>query len=302
MIVGAGVLVLIACAKEPTAPTAGLVFTQVSAGTESCALTTIGAAYCWRNSLDSLSTQGTPEPVPGGPTFQSLSAGADRACGVRPGGAAYCWGKNRDGRLGTGAADTIPQPIPVPVAGGLFFTAVSVGGNLSCGVTTSGAAYCWGRNFSGGLGDGTTTTRATPVRVAGGLTFSSVSAGGYHSCGVTTSGAAYCWGHNGVGQLGIGDLDTIPHPIPVAVAGELTFRSVSAGGGQTCGLTPGGATYCWGENLIDLLGNRNRRTYSSRIPAAAMVGIEFVAVSVGGEHACGITRAGAVYCWGGYVS
>jgi alpha-tubulin suppressor-like RCC1 family protein len=33
-------------------------------------------------------------------------------------------------------------------------------------VTTSGAAYCWGANFVGELGDGTTTQRLVPTAVA----------------------------------------------------------------------------------------------------------------------------------------
>src|SRR5439155_24488068 len=74
--------------------------------------------------------------------------------------------------------------------------------------STTGAAYCWGFNSGGQLGDGTTTDRFSPTPVAGGVTFAALSAGnngaGGHTCGVTTSGAAYCWGHNGNGQLGDG--------------------------------------------------------------------------------------------------
>jgi len=91
---------------------------------------------------------------------------------------------------------------------------VNAGAHHTCGVTTSGVAYCWGWNFSGQLGwgdngagqlgDGTTTDRTTPVLVSGGLTFAAVSAGFSHNCGVTASGVAYCWGWNFFGQLGDG--------------------------------------------------------------------------------------------------
>src|SRR5439155_1281724 len=91
---------------------------------------------------------------------------------------------------------------------GLTFAAMSAGNNAAgghtCGVTTSGAAYCWGRNGNGQLGDGTTTDRLVPTPVAGGATFAAVSAGGQPTCGVTPSAAAYWWGQNGAGGRGDG--------------------------------------------------------------------------------------------------
>ena len=98
---------------------------------------------------------------------------------------------------------------------------MSAGSDFTCGVTTGGAAYCWGYNADGELGNGDTTTRAAPVAVAGGLSFATVSAGYRFACGVTTSGAAYCWGYNALGQLGNGS--TTSSSIPVAVSGGLSF-------------------------------------------------------------------------------
>ena len=53
-----------------------------------------------------------------------------------------------------------------PFAVTLTFAAVTASGLHTCGLTiVTGAAYCWGANGSGELGDGTTTGRLTPVRV-----------------------------------------------------------------------------------------------------------------------------------------
>ncbi len=166
---------------------------------------------------------------------------------------------------GLGESLGIPRGTPVPVPGGLSFASVSAGYVHDCGVTTAGGAYCWGENYYGELGDGTTTNSTTPVPVTGGLTFASVSAGGDHTCGVTTAGAAYCWGMNTLGELGIGT-STGPEQcenggsyacstVPVAVAGGLTFQSLSVGGNGTCGVTTTSAPYCWGDNEYSLLGN-----------------------------------------------
>lgn len=91
---------------------------------------------------------------------------------------------------------------PLKVAGGLTFATVVPGGTHTCGVTVAGAAYCWGRNDFGQLGDGSREGRTTPVRVSGGSSFASVTAGSTYTCGLTPVGAVYCWGHDQRGQLG----------------------------------------------------------------------------------------------------
>ncbi|MEE9183830.1 MAG: RCC1 domain-containing protein [Acidimicrobiia bacterium] len=87
---------------------------------------------------------------------------------------------------GTNTASTVP----VGVSGGLTFQSLSAAPFHNCGLTTAGAAYCWGQNNWSQLGNGTNTDSGVPVVVTGGLTFRSVSAGNTHSCGVTTVGAA----------------------------------------------------------------------------------------------------------------
>jgi hypothetical protein len=176
----------------------------------------------------------------------------------------------------------------------LAFAAVSVGDGSACGLTTAGAAYCWGANGAGELGDGTTTPSPTPVAVAGGLTFTTVSEGTGHTCGVTTDGTAYCWGTNVSGELG-NDSATYPDPrdhpapTPVPVVGGLRIETVSAGDYYTCGLTTGGAAYCWGGFTIYWGGGGSKR------PVPVPGGLTFEALS---SASCGVTVGGVAYCWG----
>lgn len=98
--------------------------------------------------------------------MQVVSAGTYHSCAVTTAGAAYCWGHNADGQLGDGT--TTGRPMPVAVSGlSSGVQAVAVGLFHTCALTTAGAVYCWGYNFSGQLGDGTTMDRSTPVAVIG---------------------------------------------------------------------------------------------------------------------------------------
>src|SRR5512147_1659379 len=77
---------------------------------------------------------------------------------------------------------------------------LAAGSGYTCGLTSSGVAYCWGNNDYGQLGTGSTTKSPRPAAVAGGLSFSALATEFSHSCGLTSAGEVYCWGANDFGQ------------------------------------------------------------------------------------------------------
>jgi alpha-tubulin suppressor-like RCC1 family protein len=251
-----------------------------------CGLTEDGAAYCWGNgSLGQLGTgtssnSAAPLAVAGSLRFAKLDVGFYEACGLTFDGVAYCWGLNDRGQLGTtttgrcGTSACSTQPVRVETS--LRFTALDVGERYACALTDEGRAYCWGANDTGQLGDGSTTDRARPTAVASLRTYASVAAGYglrvMHTCAATSAGEALWWGYNGAGALGTGT--STSSLVPAPVAGGLSFRALTAAGGQvnntgslphTCGLTTAGAVYCWGDNRNGELGIGT--TAASAVPA-----------------------------------
>ncbi|MBI4544215.1 MAG: Ig-like domain-containing protein [Gemmatimonadetes bacterium] len=232
-------------------------------------------------------------------TFAAADAGYFHTCGILPGGAPVCWGLNTSGQRGSDPnAPPCCAPAVYPVMGGLVVVSVSAGGGPArahtCALTAGGAAFCWGDNSAGQLGDSTTTSSARPVMVQGVGNFAAISAGYEHTCGVTRDGEAYCWGKNSDGQLGDGT--RTPSSRPVRVTGGLRFATVSAGSRHTCGVAAGGEAYCWGDNSQEQLGTGS--TQSRLAPARVSGGTGFQRVLAGDMHSCGLAADGRAYCWG----
>jgi alpha-tubulin suppressor-like RCC1 family protein len=143
---------------------------------------------------------------------------------------------------------------PVAVASSSGFVAISSGFWHTCGITTAGAALCWGSNDNGQLGTGNTQSHSRPVAVSGGITFAAVGAGGYYSCGLDTGGSAWCWGDNQFGELGTG-VASPSSLVPAEAAGGLQFHTLSTGNYHACGMAAGNVAYCWGDNVQGGLGN-----------------------------------------------
>jgi len=240
-------------------------------------------------------TGGSSNPFGINLTVQTVRAGklGSHTCATTSGGT-YCWGYGGDGQLGDGLGTFTSDSVARLVSGGLTFTQVSAGGAHTCGLTAGGAAYCWGYNGYGQLGNNSTTRSDAPVAVSGGLTFSSISAGNVHTCG-TVGTAIYCWGYNGYGQLG--DNSTTAREVPTQVAGGLTWASVSAATYHTCALTSGGSAYCWGYDGYGQLGN-DASLANSSVPVVVAGGKTWTSINGGYYHTCGVDVNGAGFCWG----
>jgi alpha-tubulin suppressor-like RCC1 family protein len=267
-----------------------------------CSLSTSGAVSCWganaHGQLGNGSTtyRVTPVAVNGlGSGVTAIVAGDYHACALTATGGVVCWGANADGEVGDGT--TSDRLTPASVSGlGSGVIGITAGERHTCAVTSAGAAWCWGANDTGAVGDGTGIGRQVPTAVSGlSSGVAMIAAGGNHTCAVTTAGAVRCWGQNQHGPLGDGTETN--RAAPVAVSGIADgITAVSAGPDFTCALSNNGAVRCWGANQYGQLGDGGTATRLTPSSSVVYSGIEEVAA--GGTSVCAVAGSGGVHCWG----
>jgi len=199
------------------------------------------------------------------------------------------------------AAALLPQSGPATANPLTGVAAVAAGsGPHTCAVTAGGGLKCWG------VLNGSTT----PLDVVGlSSGVAAVSADGKHACALTTAGGVKCWGDNTTGELGDGQAcGTRICTTPVAVSGLASgVAAVAAGDFFTCAVTTAGGVKCWGANGAGQIGAVTTQNCGdpdllnpcSTVPLD-VVGLSsgVAAVVAGGGHACALTTAGGVKCWG----
>lgn len=282
----------------------------VAGGNATCVTTTSGAGYCWGGlgtaSGDVHRLMGEDGRIA---DFVAVAPDAFNRCALTRREQVWC---DRSSLMGQETAGAIP---------GGPFRAVTTGFDHACALTRAGAAFCWGRNGMGQLGNGGAGAGG-PTEVVGEHRFAQLSAGELLTCGVTRrDGAVYCWGYGQSGQTGdssimtpcIGAPPAANRPcstaVPVrvrpeslggswsgAVSRSVRFTRVDAGRRLACGVTSDGDAWCWGNNYRCALG-RCRAPDSPRARHVQLPG-RVVEVEAGYWHACARTADGRVFCWG----
>src|ERR1035441_709693 len=275
---------------------AGKILTQISTGSlGACVLAAAGTAYCWGDNdywelgdgrggangdASSVPVAVDTRGVLAGKALAQISAGWWYACAVDTAGAAYCWG---DGALGSNTGGS-SVPVAVDASGvlvGKRMAQISAGLGATCSLDRAGAAFCWGDNDYGELGDGTTAGSSVPVAVdtrgvLAGQRLTQVATGAFHACAADRSANIYCWGDNNQGDLGDGRTSMSDVPVlagprapagVTAIAGDTTaavswtapasldggtligYTAISEPDGERCTTT--GATSCTIRGLTD---------------------------------------------------
>lgn len=97
-----------------------------------------------------------------------------------------------------------------------------------------------------------------------------------------------------VTPLGTSDAQANEASAPVPPISGTT--AISVGASYTCALHKGGVR-CWGNNVNGMLGNGSNVDSHVPVPVSGL-GSGVVSVVTGDHHACALTTAGGVKCWG----
>jgi alpha-tubulin suppressor-like RCC1 family protein len=259
---------------------------QLAAGTlHTCALVD-QSVKCWGdnaygqlgdNTRTAANAGTTVSPIGLDGTVAAVYAAGFFTCALKTNGALACWGDNNFGQIGDRTKSTRPTPVAVLDVGEKEqFKVAGLGQNTSCGVTTGGSLYCWGRNRS--ATDSAPLGIVAPFRSAAAeflsptavgvaaqgapqqlLLIDSIAVGPNHACARSISGNAICWGSNAKLQLGIAAINNNNNnPGSDAGAGVEGFidigelqgavKEVAVGLNHSCALLPNDAVYCWGAS------------------------------------------------------
>jgi alpha-tubulin suppressor-like RCC1 family protein len=279
---------------------------KVVAGTRhACVLTSAGTVWCWGDSGQgqvgvSGANQFDPVQVAVGGTVTQLAAGGSNTCAVLSDNSVRCWGQNNFGQLGIGSSDVSAHYTPevvLGIPGSFTVSSIDIGTGHVCASSTTGDAWCWGRFMHGRLGT-TATSNATSAARTGALSglATDVSAGADHSCVVVGAGLM-CFGRNHLSQSGQVN-NPLQFSTPTAVTINGTVSGVSAGDAFTCVLMNTGAVQCFGSNAAGQLGRGNAISLDATPGVVQGLSAGAVAIATGASHACAITPAGDVLCWG----
>lgn len=222
---GNGMSQLLGTTPTPQAIVGGLTWKGLYASSYNvCGLTTSNQAYCWGHNFGALLGVGPgtgpvgdclaqcvviPTAVRTDTRFTTLAVGNSDRCGIDLAGDTWCWGAPPAGvdPLAAGAA-----PARIASAPRL----ATLRGQMMCGLTADGSAYCMARDASAL----TMATRYSFARLPLPFAATQLDVGSYSpSCAISaTNGATYCWGV--AGTLGDGTLSAATADRPSKVAGQ----------------------------------------------------------------------------------
>jgi alpha-tubulin suppressor-like RCC1 family protein len=185
------------------------------------------------------------------------------------------------------------QDLPPPSQSAL---AIAAEWYHTCAVTADHHLLCWGF-LREAHPSGFPQTSPIPIEIDSNVRATSVSVGFSNTCVIEApSGLLSCWG----------DFDAaVVSPLPGQTSGRFAITDLdepvlAAGHGDylSCALTTSGRVLCWEPNFKSPDGMGDPQQSYGRARQVMGLSPDIVALAVGGYHACALSWAGEVRCWG----
>ena len=155
-------------------------------------------------------------------------------------------------------------------------------------IKTDGTLWAWGKNNSGGVGDGTTTARSSPVQIGSDTDWAQVSTGSAKAA-IRTDGTLWTWGDNSYGQCGLGDTTERSSPTQVGSGTDWASVQCAKSSYYTMALKTDGTLWAFGRNYMGQLGDNSQTNRSSPVQAGSAT--NWIAFQADGVDSSGWVRA-----------
>lgn len=270
-----------------------------------------------------VATDAGPTGCTEGCELVELALGLEHSCVRRDNGEVICWGANRFGQLGDGrerhgmqctfAMETDPVDCAPPVSTDVM-NAVQIsskGAFSSCAIDDAGTVWCWGWEGVAEVLGGELRKRYDPEEMPLPGPATDVSDGWLTTCAVV-GGEVYCRSDNGSGQAGLGNTNEVFTPTMVPGLSGIVDVEVGVFGQFVCARSAT-EVWCWGNNTDGQLGDGRTDhgscmrsgggNYDCALSPESITPLNdltenIVQLALGSSHACALTDAGSVYCWG----
>lgn len=169
-------------------------------------------------------------------------------------------------------------------------------------IKSNGAAWGWGINATGQIGNNTVTSYSSPVLVVGSHSFTEISCGNYtntfvgSTLALKSNGQVWSWGNNEFGQIGNNTVTS--YSSPVLVVGNHSFIQIKTSGAHSITLKANGQAWTWGRNTAGELGNNSTTNRSSPVLVVGNHSFCRIATGLVSRHSAALKDGGQMWTWG----
>lgn len=279
----------------------------------SCGVRADSTLWCWGlNTYGGLGNSAQPSsqlaPIQEGSfatDWVKVYAHQYQTCGLKRSGEISCWGKNNFGQAGNGSLSKYGEQLPTLFSVDDSWSDIALGDEYTCGINdanslTANSVSCWGSAERNYLGSDAAET-VVPVQVGSAQDWIDVSTSIRFTLeftlgirGTLVDNSLYGWGSNYYGFLGNGDLQVTQEQFSIIEVNDTltTWKKVSAGGYNACGIQSDDTLYCWGRSWTLPFSSGHTAT-PTQVDADLWLDVDS-----GQSHTCGIKLDNSLWCWG----